>query len=168
MPIEVIEFDNQLYPSFQTNGNASRFCMPFALEVCKGVGFDIGANRGEWSLPGALLIDPSLPDCQYHATNLPAMKVDYIFSSHMAEHFVGNLADMFDYWATKIKTGGTLFLYLPDYSQHYWRFWNNRKHIHTFTPEVLRDCLNSLGHFHKVFVSGVDAYNSFTVMAERI
>lgn len=165
--IETVHFMGKDYPAFQTNGHASRFCMPFALEVCKGVGFDIGCNRAEWSLPGSILVDPNFQD-EYHAMNLPNLQVDYIFSSHMAEHFNGNLADMFDYWATKIRSGGTLFLYLPDYSQEYWRFWNNRKHIHTLTPDIIRDCLTSLGHFHKIFVSGVDMYNSFIAMAEKI
>lgn len=165
--IQTIWHEGKEYPEFQSNGNAARFCMPFALEVCKGLGFDVGCNRAEWSLPGSILVDHTLQD-EYHAMNLPPLKVDYIFSSHMAEHFVGNIADMLDYWATKLKSGGVLFLYLPDYSQSYWRFWSNRKHIHTFTPEIMHDCLTSLGSFHKVFVSGVDAYNSFTVMAERI
>lgn len=165
--IEVIQHEGNTYPAFQATGNAARFCMPFALEVCKGLGFDIGCNRAEWSLPGSILVDHTIPD-GYHAMNLPMLKVDYIFSSHMSEHFIGNIADMLDYWATKLKPGGVLFLYLPDYSQTYWRFWNNRKHIHTFTPEVIRDCLESLGHFNNIFVSGVDAYNSFTVMADKI
>lgn len=165
--IETIQYNGNIYPAFQCNGNASRFCMPFALEVCKGVGFDVGCNRAEWSLPGSILVDHTMQD-EYHAMNLPKMQVDYIFSSHMAEHFVGNIADMLDYWASKLKSGGTLFLYLPDYSQEYWRVWNNRKHIHTFTPDIMRECLKSLGHFHKILVSGVDAYNSFTCMAEKI
>jgi hypothetical protein len=27
-----------------------------------------------------------------------------------------------------LNENGTLFLYLPDYSQEYWRPWNNKKH----------------------------------------
>lgn len=168
MPIDIIDFNGTIYPKFQTDGQASRFCMPFALEVCKGVGFDIGCKDPAWSLPGSILVEPNIEGCEYHAMNLPPMKVDYLFSSHMAEHFQGNLADMLDYWATKLRSGGVLFLYLPDYSQEYWRFYNNRKHWHTLTPQIMKDCLESLGHFHKIFVSGVDAYNSFTVMAEKI
>jgi len=43
--IEIIEFQGHRYPKFQSDGNAARFCRPFALEVCKGVGFDIGYSR---------------------------------------------------------------------------------------------------------------------------
>lgn len=161
-------FLDKEYPSFQTNGNAARFCMPFALEVCKGDGFDIGCNREEWCFPNAMPIDPANFDPRFHAMSLPNKKVDFIFSSHCLEHVRENYADVLDYWASHIKPSGTLFLYLPDYSQKYWRVWNNRKHIHTFTPEIVRDCLTSLGHFHKIFVSGVDAYNSFTAFAEKI
>lgn len=61
--IKTIKFTNKEYPEFQTNGNAARFCMPFALEICKGVGFDIGCNRAEWSLPNSILIDPLIGPC---------------------------------------------------------------------------------------------------------
>ena len=44
-----------------------------------------------------------------------------------------------DYWYDKLKQGGTIFLYLPDYSQEYWRPWNNRKHLNIFTPEIIYD-----------------------------
>jgi len=166
--IETIHFQDETYPAFQTNGNAARFCMPFALEVCKGTGFDIGGNREDWSFPGSIIVDESVPGSEYHAMSLPPIKVDYIFSSHCLEHLNYNIADVFEYWASKLHSGGVMFLYLPDYSQKYWRVWNNRKHLHTFTPEIIRDCLTSLDIFHKIFVSGVDAYNSFTVMCEKI
>jgi len=39
--IETIEFKNKIYPKFQSNGFASRFCFPFALEVCNGIGYEI-------------------------------------------------------------------------------------------------------------------------------
>ena len=42
------------------------------------------------------------------------------------------------------------------------------KHIHTFFPELIRDYLMQSGCYTKIFVSGVDAYNSFIVMAEKI
>ncbi len=167
MPIETIRFNDTDYPIFQTNGNAARFCRPFALEVCKGAGLDIGCSCKEWAFPGAIPIDLSF-DNGYHAMNLPDYLYDYIHSSHMAEHFEGNLAMMFEHWGSRLKTGGVLFLYLPDYSQKYWRWWNNKKHIHTLTPDVMRDYFTQAKEWSKVFVSGVDAYNSFIVMAERI
>ena len=34
--IETIEFRGEEYPSFQTEGNASQFAIPFAKHVCHG------------------------------------------------------------------------------------------------------------------------------------
>lgn len=164
--INTIHFAGKDYPAFQTNGQASRFCMPFALEVCKGVGFDIGCNRADWSFPGSILIDKAI-DPAHDAMDLPKLNVDYIFSSHCLEHlpdWVGAL----NHWTERLRSTGTLFLYLPDESQEYWRPYNNRKHLHQFRPQMLFDYLVSTNKYHKIFVSGVDAYNSFTVMAEKI
>jgi predicted SAM-dependent methyltransferase len=93
-------------------------------------------------------------------------KVDYIFSSHCLEHVETPWYDVLKYWTSKIKVGGTLFLYLPDYSQEYWRPWNNEKHKHIFTPEIMKDAFESLG-FVEVFVSGVDLLNSFAIVGEK-
>ena len=167
MPIETIEFNGVQYPMFQTNGNASRFCRPFALEVCKGVGLDVGCMKKEWSFPNSIPIDISFDD-GYHAMNLPDYEYDFVFSSHCIEHIKENLADVFDHWATRLKSGGVMFLYLPDYSQEYWRWWNNRKHVNTLNPQIMKDYFEQNPKFKNVFVSGVDAYNSFTVMCEKV
>lgn len=166
MPIEIITHRDKTYPKFQSNGNAARFCMAFANEVCKGVGYDIGYSKEEWKLPGAFGIEPSI-NPEFHATNLPKMgPVDYIFSAHCLEHTY-NWVECLDYWTTQIKPGGVLFLYLPDYSQTYWRPYSNRKHIHSFTPEIVKDYLEQSGQYMNIFVSGVDAYNSFTAFCEK-
>lgn len=162
--IETVSFNGSEYPTFQTNGFAARFAMPFATEVCKGEGIDVGCNRVEWKLPGAHPVDPEIN--QWHATNFPYTDLDYVFSSHCLEH-IPNWVEALEYWTDRLKSGGTLFLYLPDYSQEYWRPWNNRKHLHIFTPDILRDYLKSSGSFRKIFVSGVDLYNAFMVIAEK-
>lgn len=165
--MEIIEFKGDMYPKFQTNGNAARFCRPFALEVCKGTGFDIGYCKDEWKFPGAIGIEPSI-EPEFHAMNLPNVQVDYIHSSHMLEHYVGNWSEVLKYWHSKLRTGGILFLYLPDFSQKYWRVWNNTKHVHTFTPEILKAYFEDNQEMWNVScVSGVDAYNAFTVIAEK-
>lgn len=161
--MEVIEYDNTFYPLFQTVGFASKFCFPFAKEVCKGYGYDIGCNRVEWSLPGSIPIDIVLT--HWDAYNLPEERVDYIFSSHMLEH-VPNWVECLDYWTDHLVLGGILFLYLPSYQQKYWRNWNNRKHIHNLSPEVIKDYLVDRGYIN-IFVSGVDLNSSFTIMAEN-
>jgi predicted SAM-dependent methyltransferase len=51
---------------------------------------------------------------------LPDELVDYIYSSHCLEH-VDNWIETLEYWIKNLKDGGILFLYLPDFSQKYWR-----------------------------------------------
>ena len=92
-------------------------------------------------------------------------ELDYIFSSHCLEH-LHDWVNVLDYWTSKLKNGGTLFLYLPDYSQVYWRPWNNRKHLNIFTPEIITDYMKDTGYTN-VFKSGVDLNNAFMVMGEK-
>jgi len=160
--IETIQHNGNSYPKFQAEGFAAKFAIPFAQQVCKGVGYDVGCNRLQWCLPGAIPVDPSMGN-DHDAMNLPPLKVDFIFSSHMLEH-VANWVDVLDYWKTRLHPGGVLFLYLPDWSQTYWRVWNNRKHIHTFTPDIIKAYLTERG-WNNIFVSGVDLNNSFMAMA---
>ncbi len=166
MPIEIIRFEGDIYPAFQANGNALRFCLPFAQEVCKGRGVDVGCNRIEWSFPGSIPVDP-LIDPAYNALHFPddAKALDYIIASHSLEHF-DRWVDVLDYWYTRLKSGGVLFLYLPSYEQRYHRPWSNRKHLNIFTPEIINDYLESKGYI-KAMVSGVDLYHGFCAMAEK-
>lgn len=180
MPIETIEFKGDIYPKFQSEGNAAQFAIPFAKHFCKGVGYDIGYNKPEWKFPGAMGVDdgrvhlPNMPvyveqcDSEWNATNFPdGPNVDYIFSSHCLEH-LPNWVDILDYWATKLKSGGVLFLYLPDFSQKYWRGWHNRKHLHAFTPGIFKHYIKDNSDVWKHgFVSGVDLNNSFMVVVEK-
>jgi SAM-dependent methyltransferase len=163
--MEIIEFNNRKYPTFQSKGNAAQFALPFAKHFCKGVGFDIGCNREEWSYPGSILIDPALNE--FNSMNLPDIQVDYIFSSHCLEH-LPNWVESLDYWLTFVKPGGYLFLYLPHYDQEYWRPWNNRKHIHCFTPNIIEDYLNAHKNTVNVFVSDRDLNNSFIAVCEKV
>lgn len=165
--IETIQFKEHTYPAFQSHGFAAQFALPFALQVCKGVGYDIGCNREEWCFPGAIPVDPAMGGVMGNcdAYNLPSTLVSYIHSSHCLEHLPDWVAAL-DYWQTKLKTGGVLFLYLPHPSQQYWRPWNNRKHIHSLSPEIIKDYLTDRG-WDKIFVSGCDLNNSFIAMAEK-
>ena len=162
--MNVVEYEGDLYPQFQTIGNASQFAIPFAKHVCSGSGYDIGCMKQEWAFPGATAIDLNFDD-PWHADNLPEEPVDYIFSSHCLEH-VPHWVNTMDYWYDKLKDGGVLFLYLPDYSQKYWRPWNNRQHNHVFTPNIIRDYMNHKG-YKNLFVSGVDLNNAFMAMGEK-
>lgn len=164
--IELIEFKNKKYFSFQSKGNAAQFVIPFAKHLCKGTGVDVGCNRIEWSFPGSFPIDPQINE--YDALNFPKNldELDYIFSSHCLEH-LQDWVRVLDYWTSKLKSGGVLFLYLPDYSQEYWRPWNNRKHLNILTPTILEDYMNE-NSYKNIFTSGVDLNNSFTIIGEKI
>lgn len=163
--IETIEFKGKYYPLFQASGFASRFAFPFAKEVCKGVGFDIGCAKIEWAFPNSIPIDKSFGD-GWSAMKLPDMMVDYIFSSHCLEH-LPNWCDALDYWLSKIKSCGVLFLYLPHRSQEYWLPFNNRKHVHYFDEEILKKYFEQRNDVTNIFISGVDLNNSFIIILEK-
>tara|TARA_Y100000310_G_C20704363_1_gene833732 strand:+ start:26560 stop:27051 length:492 start_codon:yes stop_codon:yes gene_type:complete len=162
--MEVIEFNNKIYPKFQAEGNASQFALPYAKHFCKGKGYDIGCNRKEWALPWATPVDLLIDDNDYEAFNLPDEEVDFIYSSHCLEH-LENWVDALNYWGTKIKRNGVLFLYLPHYDQEYWRPWNNRKHIHVLEPNIIVDYLSD--KYYNILSSGRDLNHSFSVVAQR-
>ena len=164
--MDLIEFKTHKYLAFQSQGNAAQFAIPFAQHLCKGKGVDVGCNRAEWSFSGSIPIDPAINE--YDALNFPEslQDLDYVFSSHCLEH-LHNWVCVLDYWTSKLRSGGILFLYLPDYSQEYWRPWNNRKHVNILTPEILKDYMIDNGYKH-VFASGVDLNNSFMIVGEKI
>jgi len=167
--IETITHQGNKYPKFQSEGFAAKFIFPVAREVCVGRGCDIGCNRPEWAFVDrtgkcAIMVDPII-DPQFDAYKLPEGEFDYLFSSHCLEHlrdWVGAL----DYWETKLKAGGTLFLYLPHFNQSYWRPWFNRKHTHCLDPVIIQNYLIDRG-WNNVFVTGADMNSSFAVMAEK-
>jgi len=165
MPLNFITHQNKKYPSWQAEGNAARWILPLSQYHCIGKGYDIGYSKEAWMLPGAIGIEPSI-DAQWDAMKLPSGEVDYIFSSHCLEHVQRNWYDVIDYWLSKIRIGGILFLYLPHASQSYWHPSSNRKHIHSFNGSEIEAYLDGLGH--KVYVSGPDFNNSFVVVCEKV
>jgi predicted SAM-dependent methyltransferase len=162
--MEIINFKNKQYPAFQAKGNAAQFAITYAKHICRGYGVDIGCMKEEWAFPGAETVDPQLNN--YHALDFPYTNLDYIFSSHCLEH-ISNWVDAMDYWYYKLKVGGTLFLYLPDYSQEYWRPWNNRKHVNIFSPNIIEDYMIDRG-YNNIFKSGVDLNNAFMVVGSKV
>lgn len=161
--MKIISYNNKIYPQFQSEGNASQFAIPYAKHFCRGYGIDVGCNREEWMFPGALPVDPTITD--YDALNFPYENLDYIFSSHCLEH-LNDWVNVLDYWTSKLEKGGVLFLYLPSYEQEYWRPWNNRKHKNIFTPQIIKDYMNSNG-YRNLFTSGIDLNCSFMVVGEK-
>ena len=161
--IETIKYKDRRYPLFQTQGNAAQFIIPFAQQFCKGRGFDIGCHKLEWALPDAQPIDIVLED-EFDAYNLPSVKQDYIFSSHCLEH-LEDWVKALEYWITYLKIGGVLFLYLPHYEQEYWRPWNNKKHKHVLTVDVIKDFLEDHG-FENIFTGERDLNDSFAIVGQ--
>jgi len=163
--IEIVEFEKDKYPKYNTEGNASQFAIPFALHVCKGEGYDIGYCKKEWKYPGAQGIDLN-DDDEWHALNLPDKKVDYIYSSHCLEH-LPNWVSALDYWIDHLSENGTLFMYLPHKDQKYWKPWNNRKHVHCLDENIIENYLQCRKDLKNIFVGKRDLNWSFMVMAEK-
>ncbi len=173
--IETIEYKGSIYPKLQAEGFAAQYAFPFAQKFCNGIGFDIGCMKEEWCYPGAIAIDPELNE--WDAMTLPSLQhdnknlsLDYIFSSHCLEHLNDWVAAL-DYWATRLKSGGVLFLYLPNMDgQRYWRPQNNRKHKHYLNPHIIHSYFEDRKELWKISVItvGMDLNASFYAIAEKI
>lgn len=177
--MKTIEFQGKLYPAFQAEGFAAQFAFPFANKLCHGVGVDVGCNRLEWMLPnteGRVVapVDPVLHETEEYyrgkpvqdAYNFHGDDLDFIFSSHCLEH-LPDWVKALEYWHSKLKSGGIVFLYLPNMdSQNYWRPWNNRKHVHYFNPDMFEKYLES-GPFEQGFVTTSDLNCSFYVILKK-
>ena len=127
--MELYEYAGQLYPDYLKRGNAMQFVAPFAKQFCHGRGLDVGA--GKWVLPGAHAVELTDGGDAYA---LPGRDWDFIFSSHCLEH-LHNPIRALEHWLSKLRGGGTLFLYLPHPSMSYWLPENCAKHLHSWTPE---------------------------------
>lgn len=171
MGLEFIIHNGHKYPSHESIGGASLWIRPLAQYYCDGKGLDIGYSKEAWMLPNAIGIEPSI-DHNWDAMKLPpnkddeSLQWDFIHSSHCLEHVKANVYDVLDYWLSKIKVGGIVFLYLPHSSQSYWHPSSNRKHIHILNESEIETYLNDLGH--KVYVSGCDWNHSFVVICEKV
>tara|TARA_R110000787_G_scaffold169445_2_gene282144 strand:+ start:97 stop:597 length:501 start_codon:yes stop_codon:yes gene_type:complete len=162
--MDLVKYNEEEYFHFQTIGNASQFAIPFAKYFCKGKGVDIGYCKEEWKYPGAIGADIEDIDNPYHALHLPD-DLDYVYSSHCLEH-LPYWVKAIEYWSTRIKEGGTLFLYLPHKDQEYWRPWNNRKHLHSLDAEMVKKCMEKF-NFVNIFSSKRDLNHSFIVVGEK-
>lgn len=136
---QLFEYRATLYPDYIRRGNAMQHIAATAAHFCKGKGLDVGA--GKWPLAGAQPVDAS---GFHNATFLPGEEWDYIFSSHCLEH-LDNPISALEHWATKLRAGGVLFLYLPHPDMIYWRPQTCRKHRHIWFPRQVVDMLLELG-----------------------
>ncbi len=151
------EYRGKLFPEYLKNGNAAQFITPHALHFCKGIGFDVGAGR--WPLPGSIPIELKEGS---DAMDLPDGSYDFVFSSHCLEH-LANPVGALRHWATRLKAGGVLFLYLPHPDMEYWLPQNCGKHLHQWWPEDMAKIVRDLG-FEKVIHSERDMAWGFCVV----
>jgi len=162
--MDYIKYKGMTYPKYLSEGNAMQFILPFAKKFCVGWGYDIGCMKKEWAIPGAIPIDKSFKN-GWDATHLPKKGANYIFSSHCLEH-LDNWVEVLDYWTETLWFNGTLFLYLPCYDHVYWRPWNDRRHKNIFTPQIIRDYMESRNYIN-IFSSDRDLNDSFAVVGEK-
>jgi len=157
---KTFKYNNITYPEYIKHGNACSFIEPFAKQFCVGEGLDIG-GFADWVYSDSTPINIVIQD-EYDAYNLPNKKYDYIFSSHTLEH-LPKYVEALEYWKTRLKKGGCLFLYLPHPDMEYWRPQNNRKHYHVFYPNDINKVLVDLG-YKDVINSERDLLWSFSVI----
>ena len=163
---ELFYYGGAMYPDYIRRGNAMQFIEPVARQFCTGRGLDIGG--GKWPLPGAILVDQTIPamaGSKNDAMDLPFdddKKWDYIFSSHCLEHLPNPVAAL-AHWKTRLKPGAPLFLHLPHPDMTYWLPQNCIKHLHSWYPMQVADMLGDLGYFD-VIHSERDMCWSFSVV----
>lgn len=132
-------YQGDTYPQYLREGNACQHIAATALQFCRGDGLDVGAGR--WPLPGATPVE--LRDGG-DAMELPHGAFAYVFSSHCLEHLHDPISAL-EHWITRLRPGGTLFLYLPHPEQKYWRPQHCRKHLHAWRPEDMAQILRDIG-----------------------
>ena len=165
--MNLIKYNGSLYPELQSTGNASKFAIPFAQQIISGFVYDVGYGCEEWKFPNSVGVD-EIDNNGFHAMNLPPAIADAIYSSHFLEHYKGRFQDVIEYWITKIKDGGHIFLYLPNCEyQKYWA-WGNKKHIHYLTPKIMKEfCENSNLFTNFIVTDGYDLNGSFYCVIEK-
>lgn len=159
------QYGSRKYPFWLKTGNACQYILPFASQICKGNGLDIGGvpEKG-WVFPGARVVNLELND-GFDAMHLPPGKWDYIFSSHTLEHIEDYVAALI-HWRDSLRHGGILFLYLPHPDMEYWQPQNDRRHVHLFYPDEVTKVLFDLG-FSDTFHSERDLLWSFAVVGSK-
>jgi len=147
------------FPDYLKRGNACQHIAATAAHFCKGRGVDVGAN--EWPLPGAMPVDAKHGGDAMHLP--PEMTgLDFVFSSHCLEHLEQPRAAL-KHWASRLRPGGVLFLYLPHPDMTYWRPENCPKHRHIWYPHAMVKMVRGAG-FVDVINSERDLAWSFSVV----
>ena len=161
-------YGGEFYPDYITVGGNSLAIQRIALNFCRGKGIDVGANY--WPLPGSVPIDTERgPGIEHTIDEIPPKSQDYVFSSHCLEH-IERWGDALDLWASKIKRGGHLFLYLPHPSCKLWHKSNplmSDTHKWVPDPKTILKALRSRGFQIVAKDEGPDSFYSFYVCGKK-
>ena len=162
-------YDGEFYPDYITVGGNALAILPTAKKYCYGHGLDIGANY--WPFPGSTPIDIERgPGLKNRIEDIPSGSQDYVFSSHCLEH-IELWRDALSIWASKLKIGGRMFLYLPHSSCKLWHHSNPMmSETHKWAPEafVIAEELVSLGFAIIAKDDGPDGFYSFYVCGKKV
>jgi Methyltransferase domain len=161
------EYNGRFYGDYLTVGGAIFFILGKAKTYCSGRGLDIGA--GLWPFPGAIPIDTSYGPDSAKLSDIPNSSCDYVFSSHTLEH-IENWDQALSEWISKIRDGGTLFLYLPHPDCWLWRKENPfmaKYHAWVPTPPIVKEAVVRHGCHIIDHDDGPDVMYGFYVAASK-
>jgi hypothetical protein len=160
------EWNGVFYPDHLTVGGACIGAFRLAKKWCHGEGIDIGA--GAWPFPGARPIDPVSYPNGLRLEEVPPRSQDYVFTSHTLEHIKDWKAALAQF-ASKIRPGGVICIYLPHPECGLWRMDNpvmRKYHEWVPEPQVVKDELKKLGLQIVDSDDGPDLMMSFFVCAK--
>ena len=160
-------YGDDLFPAYLNHGNAMQFIKHVAQRWCAGKGIDVGADQ--WPFPGAIPIRNEPGASALKLDSIEDGSLDYVFSSHCLEH-LDEPADAIALWATKLRTGGVVFLYLPHETMALWRPgapWVRGGHKWVPTVAKLVPMLDQAGLDIRDVNYGRDAYWSFHIVGSK-
>lgn len=161
------EYEGELFPDHLMHGNAQSYISEKALSFCKGSGIDVGADR--WPFSNARPVRNLPNENAYKLDGIPNDSLDYVFSSHCLEHLT-RWQEALKLWISKLKSGGTLFLYLPHKSM---KLWNPGSPLvldgHQWQPDIetLLPFLDTAGMDIVEHNPDRDVYWSFHIVARK-
>jgi hypothetical protein len=161
------EWQGRFYPDHLTVGGACFGAFRLAQKWCHGNGIDVGA--GAWPFPGSRPIDPLWYPTGLRLEEVPDASQDYVFTSHTLEHIDDWKAALEKFWS-KVRDGGTLFVYLPHPNCGLWRMDNPfMREYHRWVPEpaVVKAAVLALGAEIVANDDGPDVMMSFFVCARK-
>ncbi len=161
-------YKGKFYPDYLTVGGASHGVFQEAPKFCRGFGIDIGA--GLWPLPGAVPVDIWRGQgLGKSVSDFKDSSLDFIFSSHCLEH-IENWRKALAEWIKKLRSNGTIFLYLPHPDCAIWH--PNSPFVgdgHKWIPtqEIIKQTLREFECDIVYFDDGPDAMQSFSVCGRK-